>query len=152
MEVSGIEISKAALQLNNQLFGNKIKERFLGSTQDMPFSGATYGGIFCYSLIHLLDENSRKQLIQNCYNQLSPGGQMVFVMVSKKFPSFGKGKQLSENRFETMPGVQLYFYDKNSIKVDFENFGLKSVREIAEGNNAMDSSRPPEYWYVNCKK
>ena len=152
MEVSGIEISATALQLNKQLLGSKLKELFLGSTDEMPFSTGTYGGIFCYSLIHLLEEKARTRLIQNCYNQLSSGGQMVFVMVSKNFPSFGKGKQLGKNTFETAPGLQLYFYDKASILKDFEKYGLTTIREIAEGKNAKDSSLAPEYWYINCTK
>ena len=152
MTVSGIEISKTAIELNKQINGSNIKTIFHGSTKQMPYNNEIYDGIFCYSLIHLLDEFDRSELISSCYNQLKVGGQMIFVMVSKNFPSFGKGKKLSEDRFETIPGVRLYFYDPQTIDEQFKDYGLIEVREIQETNSKYPTNHLPEYWFIRCIK
>ncbi|WP_406600937.1 class I SAM-dependent methyltransferase [Mangrovimonas aestuarii] len=39
-------------------YGNHINV-YCGSVVDMPFDDKPYDGIFCYALIHLLNENER---------------------------------------------------------------------------------------------
>jgi len=56
----------------------------------MPFDDKTYDGIFCYGLKYLLDTNERAKLIDDCYNQLSDGGQMVFTALSKEQGPMGR--------------------------------------------------------------
>lgn len=68
LEVTGIEISETAIQMARE---NGLEfPVFQGSVTDMPFDGAVYDGIFCYALIHLLNQNYRRQFLSNCYNQL----------------------------------------------------------------------------------
>ncbi len=40
---------------------------------------------------------------------------------------FGKGKQISKNRFETMKGVKIFFYDADSITREFGQYGFTVV-------------------------
>ena len=56
-----------------------------------------------------------EKFIEDCYNQLKPGGYMVFTTVSKT-PMYGKGKQLDKDYYEIMEGVKMFFYDSESIK------------------------------------
>ncbi|WP_240315498.1 class I SAM-dependent methyltransferase [Aquimarina longa] len=77
IKVNGIEISKTAIELAKKHYGNEMTI-FHGSVMKMPFDGKKYDGIFCYALIHLLDSKERKKLIQDCYNQLTENGFMVF--------------------------------------------------------------------------
>lgn len=62
-EVTGIEISKTAIELAYQLLGGEIKV-FHGSVGDMPFDQKTYDGIFCHALIHLLGSDERNNYSQ----------------------------------------------------------------------------------------
>ncbi len=138
MEVTGIEISETAINIAKEemKIGNTI---YHGSVTDMPFDNKSYEGIFCYAVIHLLDEEKRKKLIADCYSQLSLGGVMIFVAVSTKAPNYGKGTEIGKNRFEQYGGAQIYFYDENAIKNEFEKYGLNEIREVSEktGNNEM---------------
>lgn len=152
MQVTGIEISATAISLAKKHFANRLPKIFLGSTAAMPYEQKCYDGIFCYSLIHLLDPPARVKLIQDCFNQLSPGGYMIFVSVSRHFPSFGKGRRLGENWYETMPGVQLYFYDHLSIENEFGGCGLVSYEEITESDKDGSPKQQAEFWYITCKK
>ncbi len=60
IKVTGIEISETAIKLAKEN-GINIKI-YNGSVTDMPFDNELYDGIFCYALIHLLDEEARKNL------------------------------------------------------------------------------------------
>src|SRR5690554_7893713 len=92
MNVTGIEISLTAIKKARKQFGFHSKIHH-GSVLDMPFDTNEYDGIYCYSLIHLLDSEEREVFIQNCYNQLSKGGIMVFVVVSKRSEERRVGKE-----------------------------------------------------------
>jgi SAM-dependent methyltransferase len=150
INVTGIEISKTAIDLATQ---NGLDIRIHhGSVTDMPFDDKLYDGIFCYGLIYLLSNRERRKFIEDCYSQLKPNGYMIFTAVSKKAPMFGKGKQLSKDRFETMKGVKIFFYDSESIKREFEKYGLIEFSEIDEPVKNMENKPPVKFLIIKCKK
>lgn len=150
INVTGIEISETAIELARQN-GLNIPI-FHGSVTDMPFDDKLYDGIFCYALIHLLNESEREKFIQDCYNQLKPNGYMIFITISKEAPMFGKGKQLGKDYFEIMEGVKMFFYDSDSIKQDFGNYGLVDISEIVEPHKNAESKPPFKFLMVKCQK
>ncbi len=115
INVTGIEISKSAIQLAQKNTSKDI-QIYCGSVTEMPFDTKKYEGIFCYSLIHLFNNNERKNFIKNCYKQLSSDGYMFFIVVSKKANMFGDGKELSKDRYEIQNGLKMFFYDEQSIR------------------------------------
>jgi SAM-dependent methyltransferase len=142
IKVTGIEISKTAIELARKHYGTDINI-YHGSVADMPFDNSRYEGIFCYALIHLLDSQEREKLIHDCYNQLSEGGYMVFTAISKEAPTFGKGKFISKDRYEMHEGAKIFFYDGDSVQTEFAFFGLFEVLEVNENH--------PLY-LIKCKK
>lgn len=151
IQVTGIEISETAIDLANKEFGNSIKVHH-GSVSSMPFDQQLYDGIFSYSLLHLLNTEERKKLIADCYNQLKPNGYMIFVSISKMDFRYGKGKEVGLDTFEMWPGLTLYFYDSDSIKVDFGNFGLVGAEAINEPVLEVDDKPKQKFWYIVCQK
>ncbi|MEH7351837.1 class I SAM-dependent methyltransferase [Gottfriedia acidiceleris] len=150
INVTGIEISKTAIELARQ---NGIDFTiFHGSVTDMPFDQKLYDGIFCYALIHLLNKHEREKFIKDCYNQLKPNGYMVFTTISKDAPMYGKGKQLDSDYFEIMEGVKMFFYDSDSIKQEFGNYGLIEVSEILEPHKNMENKPPFKFTMMKCQK
>jgi len=142
IKVSGIEISKTAIELARKQYGNEMN-LFHGAVNKMPFDAKKYDGIFCYALIHLLDFEEREILIQNCYNQLTENGFMIFTAITKNAPQFGKGNWISKDRYEIHPGAQLFYYDGESVTKEFEKYGLIEVIEVEENQ--------PMYW-IKCQK
>ncbi|MDA6072762.1 class I SAM-dependent methyltransferase [Flavobacterium sp. AC] len=140
--VTGIEISRTAIELARKHYGADLKI-FHGSVTDMPFDNDQYDGIFCYALIHLLNSDERKKLIQDCYNQLSEDGFMVFTVITKEAQTYGKGKFISKDRYEIFDGVKMFFYDKESVREEFGKFGLFEIMEL-------DESFP--FFMIKCKK
>jgi SAM-dependent methyltransferase len=129
--VTGIEISKTAIEMARKHFGTDMVIHH-GSVTDMPFDSYKYDGIFCYALIHLLGTNEREKLIRDCYDQLSGNGYMIFTVISKEAPTYGKGNFISRDRYEIFDGVKMFFYDRESINTEFGNFGLFEIAEISE--------------------
>lgn len=142
IDVTGIEISKTAIDLAAKHFGSDLKI-YHGSVTDMPFDNNHYDGIFCYALIHLLDNEEREKLIMDCYNQLSDNGFMIFTAITKEAQTYGKGKLVSKDRYEIFDGIKMFFYDKESVHAEFDKFGLFEII-------ALDESFP--FFFIKCKK
>lgn len=150
MQVTGIEISETAIDLAREA-GLDI-DIFHGSVTDMPFENKLYDGIFCYALIHLLNYAEREKFIRACYQQLKPNGYMIFTTISKDAPMFGKGKQLDKNYFEIMEGLRMFFYDSDSIKEEFANYGLMEASEIIEPHKNVENKPPFKFIMIKCRK
>jgi 2-polyprenyl-3-methyl-5-hydroxy-6-metoxy-1,4-benzoquinol methylase len=148
--ITGIEISKSAIELAAQNGLNFNIHH--GSVTQMPFNNQKYDGIFCYALIHLLNKNQRKEFLKSCYNQLNNNGLMIFTVVSTKANMFGKGKQLSHNRFEIMKGLNVFFYENNAVINEFKHFGLLDYYDIDEPIKHMVGQEPLKCKFVICKK
>lgn len=150
-KVTGIEISETAVELGKKHFGDSIKIHH-GSVSSMPFDTELYDGVFSYALLHLLSEDARKKCIRDCYNQLSPGGYMVFVSIAKSDFRYGQGKEVKTDTFEMPYGVTLFFYDTESIDIDFAEYGLVESIEISEGEKDMSNAQQQRFWYIVCRK
>jgi len=150
-KVSGIEISQSAIDFARKQFTDNI-EIYHGSVGLMPFDEEIYDGIFCYALLHLLNTQERRKLIDDCYHQLKPGGYMVFVSISKTDFRYGQGNEIDKDTFATWPGVNLYFYDSDSIQSAFNDYGLMDAQLISEP--IIDAGEKPsqKFWYIVCKK
>lgn len=142
MSVTGIEISKTAIDLAKKHYGTDMTI-YHGSVTDMPFDNKKYDGIFCYALIHLLDEGERAKLIQDCYNQLSVNGYMVLTVITKEASDFGKGKFVSKDRFEFHEGAKIFYYDRESVQAEFAKAGLFEIVDVKE-NQPM--------FLIKCKR
>lgn len=150
IKLTGIEISKSAIDLAKKN-GLDCKIHH-GSVTSMPFDNEQYDGIFCYALIHLLNKTERRIFLKSCYHQLKNGGLMIFTVVSKQASMYGRGKQLSKDRFEIMKGLNLYFYDSDSIKKEFLDFGLIEFIDIEEPIKHMMGQESLKCKFVICKK
>ncbi|MGQ0515058.1 class I SAM-dependent methyltransferase, partial [Bacillus sp. D-CC] len=120
-------ISKTAIDLAKQN-GLEDISIYHGSVNEMPFDNKSYDGIFSHALLHLLSEQERVKFIKDCYNQLKPGGYMVFTTVSKKAPMYGKGKQLEQDYYEIMESVKMFltfFSRKKSFAKIADSVGSK---------------------------
>jgi len=118
----------------------------------MPFEDKLYDGIFCYALLHLLNKSERAKFIKDCYDQLKPNGYMIFTTISKEAPMYGKGKQLDKDYFEIMDGVKMFFYDEDSIKDEFEEYGQIEVSKVVEPHKNNESKPPFTFLMIKCQK
>ena len=150
LEVTGIEISETAIRLARENGMNF--PIYHGSVNQMPFDDSVYDGIYCYALIHLLNQNERRRFLKNCYNQLRSEGMMVFISVSKSSKLYEHGKLISKDRFRIQNGPDVFFYDQDSIEREFGKYGLIEYREIEEPVKHMENEAPMKFWMVICRK
>ena len=77
---------------------------------------------------------------------------MIFTVVSKKASMYGNGKQLSKDRFKIMKGLNVFFYDSDSVRQEFEQLGLEEFTEIDEPIKHMENEPPLHCILVKCKR
>ncbi|WP_435171892.1 methyltransferase domain-containing protein [Paenibacillus glycanilyticus] len=150
IQVTGIEISETAINLAKEA-GLPVPV-YHGSVEEMPYDNRLYDGIYSYALIHLLSPEAREKFIKDCYNQLKPGGYMVFTTISKDAPMYGKGKQLDKDYYEIMGGLRMFFYDADSIRQEFGHYGLFEITEIGEPNKHAPDKPSFHFLMVKCQK
>jgi len=149
-EVTGIEISSSAIRLAR---GNGITcPIHQGSVTKMPFDAESFDGIFCYALLHLLNKNERKNFIRSCLNQLAPDGIMIFVLASRRIPSYGTGKYLSRGRFEIKKGLRVFFYDDDDVEREFAGIAHVTCTDIMEPVKFMDGQEALPMKMVVCSQ
>ena len=147
INVSGIEISETAIKRARLSFPISVSILH-ESVTNMPFDNQVYDAIYCYSVIHLLNEEERLLFIKHCFHQLKAGGIMIFVAISVEDERFGVGTETSKNTFQSPNGLSLYFYDKASINKEFGSYNIIDLKAINEPLN-----KPTEKcWMVCCEK
>lgn len=144
LEVVGIEISETAVNLGRRLHGPGVRI-IQGSVADMPFDSDTFDGIFSHALIHLLDAEARSRFLSACFGQLNPQGTMVFTTLSKDSGQYGSGLLVGKERYRTPHGVELFFYDEESIEEEFGRIGL-TERVLYREDQATG------FWKIVCRK
>jgi Methyltransferase domain. len=149
-KVTGIEISGSAIDLART---NGIQCTIHhGSVTSMPFDNKQYEGIFCFALIHLLNKRERRKFLKSCFNQLKQEGAMVFTVASKQTALYGSGKYISRDRYEIAKGLEVYFYDSESVLNEFSDFEMIDCRTIEEPVKFMKGEEPVKLKFVVCKK
>jgi len=151
IRVTGIEISKAAIEIGKSIFGNQMHVHH-GSVTDMPFDKKQYEGIFCHGLLYLLTPNQRKALIDACYQQLAVNGWMVFSVLSTNSPNYGRGNQIDTDTFEIAKGGQLYFYNEAALLKEFKSYGCIDFIEIDEQVDKNTQKGAFKFYIIRCKK
>lgn len=151
LEVTGIEISGTAIMQAKKYLGPDTV-LYHGSVTEMPFDTILYEGIYCYALIHLLNKPERNKFIKACFDQLKPGGYMVFSVISVNSAAYGEGRELSPNRFCLPNGLCVYFYNTESVQTEFGNYGLQSFSELEEPIKYREGEIPLQTLLIKCKR
>lgn len=148
--VTGIEISQSAIDLAKANGLNCTVHN--GSVTLMPFDNEQFDWIYCYALIHLLNQRERKAFLKACYNQLKDNGLMVFVVASTQMSMYGSGKMISRNRYRISEGLNVYFYDDEAVSNEFAEFGSIKYSDIEEPVKYMSGYDPMKLKLVICQK
>lgn len=147
MRVAGIEVSETAIALARTKMGLDFPIVH-GSVTDMPFDDGRHDAVFCFGLLYLLDAAARAKLLRDCAGHLVPGGLMIFTVVSKADPMFGKGTRLGEDHYETEHGVRIFFYDEASIRREFAAHGPVDIVTVDE---LMPNGAQRPFLQITCR-
>jgi len=147
MSVTGIEISETAIALAHSQMNLDIPIHH-GSVTDMPFDDRIYDGVFAYGLLYLLDAAGRAKFLRDCHRQVRKGGKMIFTVIAKTAPMFGRGTKLGDDWYEIHPGVKMFFYDTESIE---REIGLHGKLELSEIDEDAPGGGTFPFINVRCK-
>lgn len=149
-EVVGIEISEEASRIAEK-FDERTK--FLNrSVFDMPHDGV-YDALYCFNLLHLFLESERALLLSRCREKLREGGFAFFVVFSELEKSFGKGRRLEHNTFESKPGRAAHYFTEGDLLEHFRDFSLieSGIMEDTESHGEEGFHRHM-LRYIFCRK
>jgi len=68
---------------------------------------------------------------------------MIFTVITKQASTYGQGREIDKDRYEQFGGINMFFYDEESIRAEFGSFGLLEITEVME-------TYP--FFLIKCKK
>jgi SAM-dependent methyltransferase len=130
--VFGLEVSKIAYQIAVR---TNIEKRFsikykLGDVLEMPYNNESFDGVYCFNTLHLFMVKERKKFTENVYRVLKNEGIAVFTVFSNQDPSFGTGREVEPNTFESKRGRPAHYFTANDLHSE-NNHDKKSVNSLA---------------------
>lgn len=131
--VVGIEISKIAYDIALHF---DSKTTFInGSFLDLSLFDKKYDAIYCFNLLHLFDEANRREIIRRCENVLQSPGYIYFTVFSERETTFGKGKEIEPNTYESKPGRPTHYFTEKDLKEHFNKFTIIKTGILKEKEN-----------------
>ncbi|MBN1800407.1 MAG: class I SAM-dependent methyltransferase [Candidatus Lokiarchaeota archaeon] len=130
IEVTGIEISQKALNIA-RLFDSKT--HFVrGDVLNMVYDNEKYDAIYCFNVLHLLLKNDRYRFLNKCYELLKVGGIAFFIVFSEKEKSYGKGREIEPQTFESKPGRPVHYFSKQDLLNHFTDMSVIKTELIED--------------------
>jgi len=129
-EVVGIEISQKALAMAKK---HDMKTQFINDdVLNLPIKDQKFDSIYCFNVLHLFLKEKRKFFLKRCIDQLNPNGIIFFVVFSNNEKSYGKGKMIEINTYESKPERPVHYFSENDLKAEFKDFQIIKTGEIEE--------------------
>ena len=79
---------------------------------------------------------------------------MFFTVFSEKEESYGKGKQIEKNTFESKPGRPVHYFDEDDLKAHFKKMEIleTGIMEDPEDHGEGPHTHLLRYIYVRKTK
>jgi SAM-dependent methyltransferase len=150
-KVSGIEISDDAVK---EALKFDPKTKFYRKTAlEIDSINGKFDAVYCFNLLHLFKEKERLLFIEKCNNILNNDGFAFFVVFSDKEESFGKGRQVEKDTFESKPGRIAHYFTRQDLLEHFNNFDVIEIGEMNEEENHGEAGNHIHHLrYVFCSK
>jgi len=118
-EVTGVEISPLACTMAREF--DPLSRVHNASVLDISFLADKYDAVYCFNVLHLFLGKERRLCIQQCVDKLMDNGLMYFTVFSEKEESYGKGREVERNTFESKPGRPAHYFTDADLKEHFKN-------------------------------
>jgi SAM-dependent methyltransferase len=135
--VFGIDSSEIAYEMAervNREKGLTIKY-MLGNVLEMSYDNESFEGVYCFNTLHLFMSRERQIFINNVHRVLKKRGIAIFTVFSDEDPSFGIGKKVEANTFESKKGRPAHYFTVEDLNKQFSNFLILENRTVEEVEN-----------------
>jgi ubiquinone/menaquinone biosynthesis C-methylase UbiE len=96
----------------------------LGDALEMPYRDENFEGVYCFNTLHFFKQDERIRFIDDVHRILKRRGLAVFTVFSEKEPSFGKGKEIEPNTFESKKGRPAHYFSEKDLNEHFKNYEI----------------------------
>ena len=148
--VTGIEISQSAAEMAER--HDPTARVLRGSVLDIPLDAEIYDGIYCFNVLHLFRRSERIRFLNKCKKQLTGEGMAFFTVFSEVEPSFGKGKEIEENTFESKPGRPVHYFTEPDLLEHFADWETIETGLIDDEENHGDGPHVHVLRYIAIRK
>ncbi len=150
-KVIGVEISDNAIK-EARKFDTKTKF-YRKTALEIDSINGKFDAIYCFNLLHLFKEKERLLFIEKCNNILNDDGFAFFVVFSDKEESFGRGRKVEKNTYESKPGRIAHYFTRQDLLEHFKNFDVIEIGEMTEEENHGEAGKHIHHLrYVFCSK
>ena len=73
--------------------------------------------VYAYFVLHLFNKADCKEIIEEIYKVLKPGGSAVISVAGVNDVDFGKGQEIEENTFTNKRGVTKHYFDESEVRI-----------------------------------
>jgi SAM-dependent methyltransferase len=122
LDVTGIDISPLACSIAEEF--DPASRFYNASALDMSFDNEAYNAIYCFNVLHLFREEDRYAFIKQCTEKVSANGLLFFTVFSEKEPSYGSGKRVETDTFESKPDRPVHYFTKDDLAKHFKSLKL----------------------------
>jgi SAM-dependent methyltransferase len=142
-QVDGIEISPEAVALAR---AHDPRTAFTcACVLDAPLASAAYDAVYCFNVLHLFRRPERALFVERCHRALRRGGLAYFAVFADTEKSFGQGRQVEENTFESKPGRPVHYFTDRDLR---DHFALFAVRETGLAEDREDHGAEGPHTHV----
>ena len=119
LDVTGIDISPLACSMAEKF--DSASRFYNTSALDMSFDNEVYSAVYCFNVLHLFREEDRYAFIRQCTEKVSDNGLLFFTVFSEKEPSYGSGKKIETDTFESKPGRPVHYFTEEDLTRHFKS-------------------------------
>lgn len=156
IETKCIDISKNAINLGKNLYGNKPNLHFKNiSIHDV--SEYEFDSVVSIYLLSLLDSEELDRLLEKIKKLLNIKGKFICNFLSTDDEEFGLGKKIDENTYLLDHGKQLVkFYSKEEVERLLQQHGFKITNLLKTEEirfiDVLNKKITTRSWLVICEK
>jgi SAM-dependent methyltransferase len=150
-KVLGVEISDDAVE---EALKFDTKSKFYRKTAlEIDSINEKFDAVYCFNLLHLFKEKERFLFIEKCNCVLNDDGFAFFVVFSDREESFGRGRKVEENTFESKPGRIAHYFTREDLLLHFKNFDIVGIGEMNDAENHGEAGEHiHRLRYIFCSK
>lgn len=132
-KVTGIEISATAYAMALEF--DPVSRFYNASVLDMSFLPDTFDAVYACNILHLFREKDRNLFIRQCISKVKKNGLMFFTVFSEKESSYGQGKEVEKNTFESKPGRPAHYFSDSDLKTHFKEMEILETGIMEDPEN-----------------
>lgn len=137
-DVTGVEASAEAIRLAGGDGVRYIPGSFLevdleaDSYDAVAFDAVGYDAVYCHNVLHLFLAPDRRRFVARCAGVLRAGGLAFFAVFSDEEPSYGKGRRVEADTYESKPGRPVHYFSERDLRDHFAGFDVLEAGTVED--------------------